>query len=325
MMPPDFRIFRSLEEAAGRFGPCALSIGVFDGVHCGHRRILRCVVGLARERGWKPSAMTFDPHPAMIVAPQRAPKLLTTPDERAWLVAQEGIAQVLVVPFTPEFSRLSPEDFALGVLVEQLDVRAVLVGDNFRFGHRHAGDARLLEELGRGSGFLTEVIPAVRRRGRMVSSSEVRKLIEAGEVAKAARLLERPHTLEGDVVPGEGRGAKLTVPTLNLAPGDSVLPARGVYITVTRFVEAGELGARRPSVTNVGYRPSFAGRTLQVETHLLEGLEHAAPPRLRVEFLRRLREEKKFSSPEELKAQILRDAARAHRYFRQLAARRGAC
>ena len=325
MTPPDFRIFRSLEEAAGRFGPCALSIGVFDGVHCGHRRILRRVTALAAERGWKPSAMTFDPHPAVVVAPQRAPKLLSTPEERVRLIAEAGIAQVLVVPFTPEFSRLSPEEFVRRVLVEELDARAVLVGDNFRFGFRHAGDTHLLEELGRRHGFLTEVIPAVRRRGRTVSSSEVRKLIEAGEAAKAARLLERPHALEGDVVPGEGRGAKLTVPTLNLAPGEAILPARGVYITLTRFVEASKLGARRPSVTNVGYRPSFAGRTLTVETHLLDASLGPAPPRIQVEFLRRLREEKKFSTPEELKAQILRDAARARRYFRQLAARRGAC
>jgi riboflavin kinase/FMN adenylyltransferase len=324
-MAAEFRLYRSLEEAAGGFGPCALTIGVFDGVHCGHRRILRRVAALAAERGWKAAAMTFDPHPAVVVAPQRAPRLLSTPEERARLIAQEGITQVLVVPFTVEFSRLSPEEFVKRVVVERLEARAVLVGDNFRFGYRHAGDTRALEELGRRYGLLTEVISAVRRRGRTVSSSEVRKLIEAGEVAKAARLLERPHALEGDVTAGEGIGSKLTVPTLNLAPGGVVLPARGVYITVTRFVEGEETGPRRTSVTNVGYRPSFEGRALTIETHLLDGLEAPAPRRIRVEFLRRLREERKFASPEELKAQILRDAARARRFFRQLAARRGAC
>lgn len=323
-MAERFRVYRSLEEAAGGFGPCALTIGVFDGVHCGHRRILRRVAALAAERGWKAAAMTFDPHPAVVVAPQRAPKLLCTVQERARLIGEEGIAQVLVVPFTVEFSRLSPEEFVKRVLIEQLDARAVLVGDNFRFGHRHAGDTGTLEALGRKYGFLTEVIPAVRRRGRTVSSSEVRKLIEAGEVAKAARMLERPHALEGAVEAGEGIGRKLLVPTLNLAPGAVALPARGVYITVTRFLEADEPGQRRTSVTNVGYRPSFEGRSLTVETHLLDGLESPAPGRIRVEFLRRLREERKFAGPEELKAQILRDAARARRYFRQLAARRAA-
>jgi len=320
-MPGEFRLYRSLEEAGGGFGPCALSVGVFDGVHCGHRRILRRVAALAAERGWKPAAMTFDPHPAAVVAPSRAPRLLTTPEERAGLIRQEGIAQVLVVPFTVEFSRLSPEVFVRRVLRELLDARAVLVGHNFRFGYRHAGDTHLLEELGRRYGFLTEVIPAVRRRGRTVSSSEVRRLIEAGEVAKAARLLERPHGMGGEVVPGHGVGARLTVPTLNLAPGDTVLPARGVYITRTCWREA----SWQASVTNVGYRPSFAGRTLAVETHLLEGLEGSPPQRIRVEFLRRLRDERKFPNPAELKAQILRDAARARRYFRQLAARRSAC
>lgn len=324
-MPPEFRVYRSLEEAAGGFGPCALTIGVFDGVHCGHRRILRRVVALAAERGWKAAAMTFDPHPAMVVASQRAPRLLTTPTERTRLIHLEGINEVLVVPFTAEFSHLSPEEFVQRVLLGQLEARAVLVGHNFRFGFRHAGDTHLLEELGRRHGFLTEVIPAVRRRGRMVSSSEVRRLIEAGEVAKAARLLERPHGLEGEVVAGHGVGARLTVPTLNLSPAETALPARGVYITRTRLLTGEAEPPWRASVTNVGLRPTFAGRALAVETHLLDEWEGPAPPRIRVEFLRRLRPERKFATAEELKAQILRDAARARRYFRQLAARRGAC
>lgn len=320
-MTPQFRIYHSLEEAGPGFGPCAVTVGVFDGVHCGHRRILRRVVALAAEKGWKPAAMTFDPHPAAVVSAGRAPGLLTTPEERAWLMRQEGILQVLVVPFTPEFSRLRPEEFVLDVLLARLEARAVLVGDNFRFGYRHAGDTRLLAELGRRHGFLTEVIPSVRRRGRAVSSSEVRQLIERGEVAKAARLLERPHAVEGDVVPGHGVGAKLTVPTLNLAPGEIVLPAHGVYITRTLLRDAGQPARWRPAVTNVGHRPSFARGTLAVETHLLEAPPGRTPRRIRVEFLRRLREERKFSSPEELKAQILRDAARARRYFSKVAAR----
>jgi riboflavin kinase/FMN adenylyltransferase len=320
-MPPEFRIYHSLEEIGDAFGPSVVTVGVFDGVHCGHRRILRRVVALAAKNGWTPAAITFHPHPAVVVAPARAPKLLTTAQERTRLMGEAGIARILVAPFTPELSRLSPEEFVLGILRERLEARAVLVGDNFRFGYRHQGDTRLLAELGRRHGFLTEVIPAVRRRGRVVSSSEVRRLLEKGEVAKAARLLERPHALEGAVAPGQGIGSKLTVPTLNLAPGEVVLPARGVYITRTRL---GEAGAYAPSVTNVGHRPSFSGQTLTVETHLLDPPPGEPPQRIRVEFLRRLREEKRFASAEELKAQILRDAARARRYFRQLAAHLGA-
>ncbi|HOK44967.1 MAG TPA: bifunctional riboflavin kinase/FAD synthetase, partial [Bryobacteraceae bacterium] len=207
-MSGGIRVFWSLEEAAGRFGPCALTIGNFDGVHAGHRRILRRVVAVARERGWKPSALSFDPHPTRIVATERAPRLMTTPARRASLMGEEGIEQLLVLPFTPEFSRLTPEEFARQVLVEALDARAVLVGDNFRFGHEHAGDTRTLAELGRRLGFSTEVIPAIRMRGRIVSSSEVRRLVEAGNVSLACRLLETPFAIEGEVAPGRGIGSK---------------------------------------------------------------------------------------------------------------------
>ncbi len=313
-MGAELRIYRSLEEARGNFGPCALTIGNFDGVHAGHRRILRRVVELARRHGWKPAAITFHPHPTLIVAPQRAPRLLTTPEERCFLMQQEGIEQVLILPFTLEFSRLSPEAFARDVLVEALEARAVLVGENFRFGYQHAGDTRRLEELGRQLGFLTEALDAVKVRGRLVSSSEIRRLVEAGAVAVACRLLERPHWLEGDVSPGQGIGSRLTAPTLNLAPGDALVPAPGVYVTRTTDLADGR---RRPSVTNVGCRPTFGGGDLTVETFVLAPLEQK-PRRIRVEFLRRLREERKFPDAAALRAQILRDAERARTWYRRL-------
>ena len=309
------RIFRSLEEARG-FGPCALTIGNFDGVHAGHRRILRRVAAVARRHGWKPAALTFDPHPAIVVAPERAPRLLTTPLERCALMGEEGIEQVLILPFTRELSRLSPEEFARGILRERLDARVVLVGENFRFGYRHAGDTGLLEQLGRRLGFSTEALPAVSLRGRVVSSSTIRRLIEAGSVSAAARLLERPYRLEGEVVAGRGVGGRQTVPTLNLAPGDHLLPAAGVY--VTRTLEVTE-DRSWPSVTNVGHRPTFGGGDLSVETHLLEPPGGAALRTIRVEFLRRLREERRFPNPAALREQILRDAERARTYFRRLA------
>src|SRR5574341_1030601 len=232
-MRAGIRIYRGLDELDGGFGPCVLSIGNFDGVHAGHRRIFRRVTEVARTHGWKPSAMTFDPHPARIVAPHRAPRLLTTPEQRSALMAVEGIEQVLVLPFRNEIAHLTPEEFVREILVGKLGVRAVLVGDNFRFGHRQAGDTRMLQELGPRYGFLTEVIPAVSLRGRVVSSSEARRLIEAGNVALARRLLERPHFVEGEVVPGRGIGSSKTVPTLNLRSDAEVLPATGVYVTRT--------------------------------------------------------------------------------------------
>ncbi|MFN3322620.1 MAG: bifunctional riboflavin kinase/FAD synthetase [Bryobacteraceae bacterium] len=310
---PDLRIYRGLDQTPKDFGPCALTIGNFDGVHVGHRAILRRVAEISKANGWRPSVLTFDPHPASVVAPERAPKLLTAIEQRFSMMAEEGIGQVLVLPFTAELARLTPEEFVMRILVERLRVRAILVGDNFRFGNRQGGDTRLLGELGRKYGFTTEVIPAVKLRNRIVSSSEVRRLLGQGDVAKAGRLLGRCYALEGPVVRGRGIGAKQTAPTLNLDPEAGVVPATGVYVTRTEDAQ----GRRWPSVTNVGYRPTFNGDSLTVETFLLSPIEGASPEWIRVEFLYRLREERKFAGPEELKAQILRDAGRARSYFRR--------
>ena len=180
------RIFRSLEEARTGFGPSSLTVGNFDGVHAGHVRILRRVCEVGREKGCKPSVLTFDPHPTKVVAPSRSPRLITTPEQRCYLMEQHGIQQVLILPFTPQVAQLTPEQFARDVLVRALDVKAVLVGENFRFGHKHAGDTRLLRELGAQLGFEVEVVPGVPLRRAMISSSEIRRLIESGNVSRAA-------------------------------------------------------------------------------------------------------------------------------------------
>jgi riboflavin kinase / FMN adenylyltransferase len=310
------RLFHSLDETAGRFGPSALTVGNFDGVHAGHRRIMRRVAEIARERGWKPSVLTFDPHPASVVAPDRAPALMTTPAERARLMAQEGIAQVLILPFTRELSLLTAEEFARNILHQALGARAVLVGHNFHFGYEQAGDVDALARFGERYEFSTEVIPAVTVRGRTASSSEIRRLIRQGRVSLAGRLLERPFTLEGEVVHGYGIGSKQTVPTLNLKPTAGLLPANGVYVTRTQADD----GRSWPSITNVGFRPTFGGEVVTVETFLLSSLEGGSPPRIRVGFLRRLREERKFTDPALLKQQILRDVEQARAYFRRLEA-----
>ena len=310
------RIYRQLAEVPADFGPAALSIGNFDGVHFGHRRILRRVRAVAAERGLKASVLTFDPHPTRVVAPARAPRLLTTPERRCELMREEGIEQALILPFDGELARLSPDEFARRLLAERLGVRAVLVGDNFRFGYGQAGNVDVLRELGERYGFSTEIVAAVEYRGRTVSSSTLRRLVAAGDVGIAARLLERPYALEGEVVPGRGVGSRQTVPTLNLATAAEVVPAAGVYITRTRDLDD-ERGWE--SITNVGYRPTFGDSPeLTIETFLLAPLEGATPRRIRVEFLRRVRGERKFDSPEALKAQILRDAARAVAWFRRV-------
>src|SRR3954447_25286634 len=204
------RVYRSLDEVPPDFGPSAVSIGNFDGVHFGHRRILRRVKEIADQNGWKASVLTFDPHPTRVVAPDRTPPLLTSPERRAALMSEAGIEQVLILPFTRELAALSPEEFAQRLLVDALGARAVLVGDNFHFGHKQAGNVAVLAELGRKLGFETEIVSAVKWRGRVVSSSSIRQLIRGGEMGLAGRMLQHAYGVEGDVVSGRGVGSKQT-------------------------------------------------------------------------------------------------------------------
>ncbi len=292
-----------------------LTIGNFDGVHAGHRRLLACVRELAREHSLTPAVLTFDPHPTKLVAPDRAPRLLSTIEERVALIHEQGVKDVTVLPFTREIAMLFPHEFVERIVVNQLHARFVLVGGNFHFGHKKSGNVDTLAELGLRFGFETRVIPAVRKRGWLVSSSAVRKLIDAGDVAMAGRLLERPYALSGRVVSGHGVGSKQTVPTLNLSTAAEVIPAKGVYITRTRDLDS---DARWESITNVGNRPTFGGGELSIETFLLSSLNGPAPVRISVEFLRRVREERTFESPAALKEQILRDVGRAQAFFRRL-------
>jgi riboflavin kinase/FMN adenylyltransferase len=303
------RIYRRLEHLPGDFGPSAVTIGNFDGVHLGHQAILRRLCGLAAEHGWKASALTFDPHPTKIVAPERAPSLLMTPERRAQAMAEAGVRQVLILPFDAAIARLAPEAFAEDLLARRMGARAVLVGENFRFGCRQAGNVATLRALGERLGFMVEIVNAVRFRGQVVSSSAIRGLVSAGRVGLANRLLGRPYEIPGRVVSGRGVGSKQTVPTLNVETDAEVIPARGVYATLADGADA---------VTNIGYRPTFGeSDRLSIETFLL-----AAPPdnrraALTLRFLARLREERKFESPEALKARILFDVRAAERYFRR--------
>ncbi len=310
------QVFRSLEGARGRFGPCAVTIGNFDGTHIGHQELFREVALLASVHRWAPAVLTFDPHPAKVVAPERAPKRLSTHEERVETMRACGVDRVLILPFDAALAGVAPDAFVRGILVGALGTKAVIVGDNFRFGHKHAGNIHLLADLGRELGFATHIEPAIRFRGVVVSSTEVRTAIASGRVGFAGRLLGRPYALVGRVVSGYGIGSKQTVPTLNLAADQEVLPARGVYITRTRDLDSER---RWNSITNIGMRPTFDGDALTIETFLLSAFDGDTPSRIAVEVLRRVREEKKFESPEALKAQIFRDVARANSYHRRVA------
>ncbi len=325
------RIFNSLEEARISFAPSAVTIGNFDGVHAAHRELMRVVVRMARECAARPSALTFSPHPTEVVAPDRAPLLLSSPAERCALMEHDGVEQALILPFDAHLSSLDAEAFFREVLLDALGARAVVVGENFLFGSRQCGDVGTLRALGEKYRVRVGIVPTVVLRGVPVSSSEIRRLLGSGDVTRAARLLGRPFAVSGAVVPGEGRGRRETVPTLNLempslALERAAVPANGVYITRTfEEQDAGDVH-RRPgqrtwrSVTNVGYRPTFGGRHLTIETFLLDPLEGGAPGQIRVEFLRRIRDEQAFPSAEILRAQILRDVGRAQAFFRRTAA-----
>jgi riboflavin kinase/FMN adenylyltransferase len=309
------RIFRSLDEVPADFGPCALTIGNFDGVHLGHRTILRRVCELARANGWKAAAMTFEPHPAEVVAPERVPRMMTTPARRSELMAEEGIEEILILPFTSEIARLTPEEFVRVIVVDRLNARAVLVGHNFRFGHKQAGDERTLFRLGEIHGFAVEALAEVKVEQWKVSSTAIRQAVKEGRMAKARRMLLKPFSLQGDVVSGKGIGSRQTVPTLNLHPDSALLPMTGVYVTRTFDRRDGRCW---PSITNVGFRPTFDGESLTVETFLLAELEGNTPQQIRVEFLRRLRDERRFEHPEALKNQILLDVQKSRKFFARL-------
>jgi riboflavin kinase / FMN adenylyltransferase len=308
-------IFRSLAELPATFGPSVVAIGNFDGVHAGHRQIMRRVAALARARGYTPTVLTFDPHPARVLAPERAPKLLMTVDQRLRSLEAEGIEAVLLFPFSLDFAKLTPEEFAEQVLAKALHARVILVGEDFRFGHKQAGNIDTLRALGQRLGFELEAVAGIARRGERISSSVIRKLVTTGSVSRACRMLGAPFTLEGDVVRGQGIGAKQTVPTLNLAPLNEVLPKTGVYVTRTFDPDSKRVWT---SITNVGYRPTFDGQGLTVETFLLEPLGDVQPAQIEVSFLAFVRDERKFENAEALKTQIFRDVQIAKRLHQRL-------
>jgi riboflavin kinase/FMN adenylyltransferase len=305
--------FTNLLQLPKRLPSPFITIGNFDGVHLGHQEILRRVVAEARAAAGCSIVVTFDPHPLRILLPESAPPLILTPQQKLTALAEHGIDMTLVLRFDDALARWSPRQFIEKVLVDRVSARKVFVGSNFVFGYQQRGTVEVLQHLGAEFGFAVESIPQFTWRRTRVSSTLIRGFIREGHVAEANRLLGRYFALEGKVVSGAGRGRKLAVPTLNLAPENELIPKPGVYVTHTSF-----LGGNFPSVTNVGIRPTFNESDLSFESHLLNPMENEAPDRLSLAFLHRLRDEKKFSSTEELKDQIGRDVQAAKRYFARL-------
>jgi len=309
------QVFHKLDDVPANFGSSLVSVGNFDGVHRAHAHVLGEIVRRARESGGKAVAVTFEPHPARILRPDSGLKLLTPPPEKLRLLESTGIDAVLILPFGRDLSLMTARQFAERILKKKLRAREVHEGYNFRFGHKAAGDVNLLAQLGQEMGFAVKVYSEERLRGERVSSSHIRKLIAAGRVSRARHLLARPFCILGTPGRGRGLGSKYTVPTINLARYEELVPHDGVYITCTR------LGAERfESVTNVGNRPTFGAESFAIETHLLNFHPFELEPETEVEicFLDRLRDEIKFPSVEALRGQIAGDVKKARRYFHLL-------
>lgn len=292
--------------------PSVVSIGNFDGLHIGHREILTTVVERARELKLRPVAMTFSPHPIRFLSPDRAPRLISTLNQKIQLIESTGIDVLFLAQFDAAFSRLEPEEFIKRYLIEGLHARSICVGGNFNFGHRGRGTIQTLREF--QSHFEVIEVPPVRVRGTVASSSRIREMVGAGQVSRACRLLGRWSEIEGRIVSGAGRGRTMQTPTLNLDPENELIPRQGVY--VTRISLDG--GPYLDAVTNIGTRPTFNETSLTIETFVLRGHIPETVSGARLAFLRRLRDEKKFASAEDLRAQIGLDVRRAARLFRSL-------
>jgi riboflavin kinase/FMN adenylyltransferase len=290
-----------------------ISIGSFDGVHIGHQAVLTHVVERARAMDVAAVAMTFDPHPVKLLRPADAPRLLTTLEQRLALIAQTGIETALVVPFTHRLARMSAADFVRDVLVDRLAVREVYIGDNFRFGADRGGDVGLLTSMGADLGFEAAAAPIVEAGGGVVSSTRVRQAVAGGRVEEAVALLGRSVFIDGLVLEGKRLGRTLGFPTLNIEVENELHPSNGVYVTA---VHIPSFTRTFPAVTNIGVRPTVYQNSLTtIESHLLDFTADVYQEQVRLFFLERVREERRFESTLDLMAQIRRDVGQARDFF----------
>ena len=310
------RLFHGIDNADIQ-RPTVLTLGVFDGLHLGHQLIMRTVVERARALNAVPTVITFDPHPRAVLHPATAPPLLQTLDQKVEGFGVLGIEQTIVVRFTTEFAQISAEDFLRDVVEERLHAKEIYLGKGFAFGHDREGNIDLLRRVSQDLGFFADEVPEVQVRGQRVSSSRVRQLLKEGRVNLARRLLGRPYGVEGIVERGDERGHRLGFPTANVHPKNRVIPRNGVYVTGALID-----GEWRRSVTNVGLRPTFGADTEpSVETFVIDWAGDLYGDVVRVRFLHRLRDERKFNSIDELKKQIEYDVKRTRSYFERAGAR----
>jgi riboflavin kinase/FMN adenylyltransferase len=305
------KIFHGTDNA-NILRPTVTTLGVFDGLHIGHQRIMAKVVERAKTLGVVPTVITFDPHPRAVLHPESAPPLLQTLDQRLANFDVLGIEQTIIIPFDKEFAAIEADRFLNEIVRERLQAKEVYLGKGFAFGKERKGNIELLRSMSAENGFFADEVDEVTLRGTRVSSSTLRKLLNEGRVNLARRMLGRPYGVEGVIVHGAKRGRTLGFPTANLKPHNRVIPKFGVYATAA-LVD----GVWRRSITNIGIRPTFENdNELSIETYIFDYDDDLYGDSIRVRFLHRIRDERKFSGIDELKAQIEKDTLRAANYFR---------
>lgn len=304
------KVFHGTDNA-GILRGTVLTLGVFDGLHLGHQRIMRTVVESAKVNKLVPTVITFDPHPRAVLHPENAPPLLQTLDQRLAAFEFLGIEQTIVIRFDEEFAAIDAETFLKDVVHERLQAREVFLGKGFFFGKDRGGNIELLREMSKKLGFFADEVPEVRLRGKRISSSKIRELLKDGKVNLARRMLGRPYGVEGQIIHGFRRGHTIGFPTANLKPHNRVVPKYGVYATANLID-----GVWRRSITNVGVRPTFEDdKNPSIESYIFDFDGDLYGDVLRVRFLHRIRDEKKFNGIDELRAQIEKDTRRALNYF----------
>ncbi len=305
-------VIRGSENIPDRLKGAFVTIGNFDGVHLGHRFIFRRLVEEARREGRPAVAISFDPHPKMVLHPERRPfYLITSLEEKIGLLAGLGIDAFILIPFSLEYARTTAEEFVREILWERLRIRRILIGHDYTFGRGKEGNEAFLTEAGRRLGFEVEVMNAFCVGDTVISSTKIREALLAGEVRFAATLLGRPYNLAGRVISGNQRGVRLGFPTANIAPDKELVPARGVY--AVRVLREGK---RHDGVLNIGFNPTFADKKRSIEVHIFDFHEDIYGESLEILFIERIRDEVRFESPEKLIAQIDRDIARARKILK---------
>jgi riboflavin kinase / FMN adenylyltransferase len=302
------QILRGLASFPPELRPCVAALGVFDGIHLAHAKILATAGRRARALHVPAVACTYDPHPAMVLSPERAPAPIATLEDNLARLRAFGLDAAMVIPFTLEFSRMSAEAFVAEVLVKVLGVREVVVGFNHTFGRGARGTAMLLKELGARHRFVTHVLPPLQVNGQTVSSSAIREALRDGDVDLARTFLGHSYQVTGTVLRGAGRGHTLGFPTANLKPDRPLILAAGVYAACASWDDQ-----RAEAVVNVGYRPTFGEQQYWVEAYLFDFAGDLYDRRLTVEFLHRIRPEMKFQGAEALKRQLALDLEAARR------------